>query len=124
MTNAIDNWADLLRDHGEQVSKANHRSHKQTERSQKMNIYKLSQSENRDYDTFYSMIVLAESEEAARQIHPEESYYNVQGNRAEMWADEFSAWASKPSKVTVELVGRTLADDEVEGILLTSFNAG
>ena len=89
-----------------------------------MNIYKLSQSESRDYDTFDSMVVMAESEEHARQIHPEESYENAQGNRAEMWANDWSAWASKPSEVTVELVGQTLADDEVEGILLTSFNAG
>jgi len=89
-----------------------------------MNIYKLSQSENRDYDTFDSMVVMAESEEAARQIHPEESYLNNSDNRDEMWKSEWSAWASKPSEVTVELVGQTLADDEVEGILLASFNAG
>jgi hypothetical protein len=121
MTNAIDNWMDLLRDHGdEQVNEV----HKPTERSQKMNIYKLSQSENRDYDTFDSMVVMAESEEAARQIHPEESYLNNSDNRDEMWKSEWSAWASKPSEVTVELVGQTLADDEVEGILLASFNAG
>jgi hypothetical protein len=35
-----------------------------------MNLYKISQTSNCDYDTYNSAIVCAENEAAARVIHP------------------------------------------------------
>ena len=35
-----------------------------------MNLYKISQSANNDYDTYDSAIVAAENEEEARKINP------------------------------------------------------
>lgn len=36
-----------------------------------MKIYKISQNVNNEYDTYDSAVVYAESEEEAKQIHPE-----------------------------------------------------
>ena len=37
-----------------------------------LNLYLLTQDDNNDYDTFDSMIVVAENEEQARMIHPDD----------------------------------------------------
>ena len=42
-----------------------------------MNIYKISQEVNSEYDTYDSAIVLAESEEVARLIHPDFQWSNL-----------------------------------------------
>jgi len=80
-----------------------------------MNLYYLSQDDERGYDTYDSCIVAAESEEAARQIRP--------GGE---WEDTYtysSTWARKPERVKVELIG-TAVEGTVAGIVLASFNAG
>jgi hypothetical protein len=79
-----------------------------------MNIYLLSQEENRGYDTFDSIVVYAESPEQARLIHP-------MGD--DRWEQSYSAWADKPEQVLVELVGKAFGTPEA-GILLASFHAG
>ena len=77
-----------------------------------MNIYLLSQYENRGYDTYDSCVVYAESEDAARLILPSE-YVRFGGGD----------WASCPEGVEVQYLGATgnVADP---GVILTSFNAG
>ena len=77
-----------------------------------MNIYRISQSQNADYDTFDSAIVAAESEDDARLINPGCD-----------WGTRFSAWCKAPSDVTVELIGEALKGTP-QGVLLASFNAG
>lgn len=77
-----------------------------------MNIYLVSQSVNNDYDTYDAMVVIAETEERAKELtikeHPYESYFN--------------SWASY-EHLTCELVGIALEGSE-EKIILESFNAG
>jgi hypothetical protein len=66
---------------------------------------------NNDYDTYDSAVVAAETEEEARNINP--------GGK---WGSIFSAWANDPSEVTVEYLG--VADRDISGVILASFNAG
>lgn len=80
-----------------------------------MNLYKISQSENNDYDTFDSAIVCAESEDDARLINPNETWTGGFSG--------FSVWCSSPEQVQVELIGKALNNAE-RGIVLASFNAG
>lgn len=80
-----------------------------------MNIYYISQDENNDYDTYDSMVVVANSEEEAKQIHP----------RRDGWIDNiWNVWASSPERVKVELVGTASNKYREPGIILASFNAG
>jgi len=84
-----------------------------------MNIYLLSQSDNRGYDTYDSCVVYAESEELARLITPNWSKFT-----------EFnSSWASCPENVKVHYLGVAMYNGVPEcgidsGLILASFNAG
>lgn len=68
-----------------------------------MNLYLISQTENNGYDSYDSAVVVAESEEAARKIHPAQSL--VEG--AEWWLDRWSkhTWCESPAQVKVEYLG-------------------
>ena len=78
-----------------------------------MNIYRITQDENRGYDTHDSAIVVAESEVEAKKITPD----------GDSFRSDYSTWASQPENVTVELVGTT--DMFPTGtVLCASFNAG
>jgi hypothetical protein len=79
-----------------------------------MNIYKISQTENNRYDTYDSAIVYANTEEEARNIHPD-------GNVC--WGDYRKRWVNSPDKVTVEKIGETNLEVK-SGVILASFNAG
>ena len=70
-----------------------------------MKLYVISQEENKDYDTFDSMVVAAETPTKARKIHP--GY----------------GWTSDYKNVTVKYIGEAKAGTE-EGVILASFNAG
>jgi hypothetical protein len=75
-----------------------------------MKLYLLSQGENNGYDTYDSMVVAAESEDAARQMHP--------GNE---WG--WNVWANSPEQVDVEYLGEAAPESEA-GVICASFNAG
>jgi len=77
-----------------------------------VNLYKISQTDNDDWDTYDSAIVCAASEDDARQINP--------GGR---WNSSLDGWCKSPDLVTVELLG-TANDDIPAGVVLSSFNAG
>jgi hypothetical protein len=79
-----------------------------------MNLYKLSQTENNDYDTYDSCIVAEVSEELAAMIHPDSRGW-VKRN--------YPVWASTPNTVHVELIGTASAETK-SGVILASFNAG
>lgn len=83
-----------------------------------MNLYLVSQDRNRDYDTYDSMVVAAETEEAARLIHP--SVYASD----EWWNNKgfVSDWAM-PDRVQVDLIG-TATPETQPGVICASFNAG
>lgn len=76
-----------------------------------LNIYKLSQNQNSDYDTYDSCIVIAKDEVSARCIHP--SGYSK-------WFND--DWCNSPDNVTVELIGKALKGSTI-GLVLASFNA-
>ena len=78
-----------------------------------MNLYKISQTENDGYDTYDSAVVVADTEESARNMNP----------RGE-WIKDYNAWASNPSKVKVELIGKALDTLEYGTFICKSFNAG
>jgi hypothetical protein len=81
-----------------------------------MNIYKISQKENYEYDTYDSAVVIAETEDGARLIRP----------GSPKWGESFhwhGDWCNTPDAVTVELIGGAL-DGANPGVVLASFNAG
>lgn len=81
-----------------------------------MNLYKISQTVNRDYDTYDSAIVCASDEETARNTHP-----NIELLTSRLtWTN--GDWC-KPHQVVVELIG-SAAPGIPAGVILASFNAG
>lgn len=83
-----------------------------------MNLYLVEQYDNAGYETYDSMVVCAESEEAARRTHPRHGYEDVKD-----WGYSFSGWCSSPDKATVMLIG--VADASVKpGVVIASYNAG
>ena len=76
-----------------------------------MNIYRVSQEVNRQYDTYDAMVVAASDEEDAKSVTLEETDGGV-------WHD----WADRADLI-VELVG-VAADDVERGVILASYIAG
>ena len=87
-----------------------------------MNIYKISQNENNDYDTFDSMVVIAKDENEARIMCPSfDSSDYIKYDFTSGFGN--SEWASKLENVTVEYIGKA-KKNEVARIVLASYNAG
>jgi hypothetical protein len=78
-----------------------------------MNLYLLTQNKTIGYDTYDSCVVISESEEDAKTIHPH--FPNPK------W-DSLS-WCKNPSQVEVEFIG-TAKEGSVRGVVCASFNAG
>jgi len=78
-----------------------------------MNLYLLTQDENRGYDTYDSMVVAARSEKEAKQIPPYSNYN---------WDSSYCEWASAPDNVNAKLIGVSYEDES--RVILASFNAG
>jgi hypothetical protein len=102
-----------------------------------LKLWKISQNENTDYDTYDSAIVCAENELEASRFHPGIFDFSEEHNswgfkagtgaigreRKEFEAFDTLDWATKPSQVKVEYIG--IADKSIQkGIVLSSFNAG
>lgn len=79
-----------------------------------MKLWKISQTENNDYDTFDSAVVAAETEQQARETHP----YG-----RDEWDHAYPCWASSPDKVAAEYLGEAKPGTPA-GVILGSFNAG
>ena len=84
-----------------------------------MNLYVIRQSVNNRYDTYDSAVVIAQSEEEAKTIHPDGSRW-IDG----AWTGSFcaSTWC-KPEQVRVELIG-TSSSGASGTVVISSFNAG
>lgn len=89
------------------------------------NFYLLTRTDKVGYDEFDSMIVLAETEQAARQIHP---YGYIWNGTQWLKADGSSApwfdcvWSKTgPDTLKVELIDPAIYEGD---IVLSSFNAG
>ena len=93
-----------------------------------MNLYKISQDVNNGYDTYDAAIVAAESEDAARALHPDEFRNSLESSYRADWPEDNDydgTWLSPTRRhlIRVELIG--VASDHLKpGIVLASFNAG
>ena len=95
-----------------------------------MNIYKLSQTINDDYNTYDSCIVIAENEEEAIKIHPNgRQNWDARGRKLE---NSYSVYENfniddwvEIEDIKVELIG--IADESLDTdieVVCASFNAG
>lgn len=98
-----------------------------------MKLYHVEQSENNGYDTYSDFVVAAESEEVARNTHPNKyvkfvrdgKWYGVNVQREEYETENsFGSWVKvgELEKVRVKYIGE--AAEGVEGIICSSFHAG
>lgn len=96
----------------------------------KLFIYRISQEDNSDCDTYDSAIVVASSALHAKHIYPGASDSRV-ATAEDAVADfkdraakhQLGTWTEDTAKVRVEIVG-TAKHGLAPGVLLTSFNAG
>ena len=79
-----------------------------------MNLYLISQDKNNGYDTYDSAVVIAENEDKARLIHPNDRKWNGKEQPYDSWVDS--------ELVIVELIGKSTY--ETSGVVCASFNAG
>ena len=96
-----------------------------------MNIYLISQDINCGYDTYDSCVVIAESEDDARTVHPSEFVTHVtngqfmgtyeKGGEYPIGESDWIAF-SDTHKAKVELIGTTVETEK--RCVLASFNAG
>jgi hypothetical protein len=84
-----------------------------------MKLWLISQTENKGYDTYDSAVVAAETENAARLIHPSSHYLKPVSE----WGKSCWDWATSPDKVTAKLIGEALPNTP-PGSICSSFNAG
>lgn len=84
-----------------------------------MNIYLISQTETGGYETYDSAVVIAESEEEARNTSPHTGLQIT----AEEWPEQMYDWCSSSEAVSVTLIGTAEATAD-KGVVCASFNAG
>jgi len=84
-----------------------------------MNLYKLTQAINTDYDTYDSCVVASESESDAVTIRPDRRN-NQDDWEVYEWA---SVWADYSTEVKCKLIGQAI-EGTVRGVIIYSFNAG
>lgn len=85
-----------------------------------MNLYLISQSVARGYDTYSEAVVAAPDAETARKLHPSGcGLYGVD------WGVRYreSSWANHPDAVTADLIG-TAVEGTKQGVICASFHAG
>ena len=82
-----------------------------------LNLYKIFQNFNDDYDTYDAAIVAALNADGAKAIHP-----GTEGGLSNEEAWGMDTWAPI-EKVVVVYIGKASVGTEV-GVILSSFNAG
>jgi hypothetical protein len=92
-----------------------------------MNIYRVSQTINNDWDTYDSFVCIAESEKIARHMHP--CGHLMTGDQWKENKMSWGSWAFSPDDVRVEFIGVSIypIDDTIEEqrrIVCSSFKAG
>lgn len=95
-----------------------------------MNIYLVSQSDNNGYDTYDSFVIVAETEQRARETDPSGGRIWKDGRWMFQFLDgtekpetHHNSWVNDVERVSVELVG-VAAEGQKAGIICNSFNAG
>lgn len=82
-----------------------------------MKIWLLEQNVNCGYDTFDACVVLAETEEKAKEITPGmTNWTSIESARVHLWAD--------PEHVIVTCLGEYKGDRRDDPVICASFNAG
>lgn len=84
-----------------------------------MNLYKIWQTVNDDYDTYDSAVVAADSEQEAILMHPDGT---SEVNKKRFTNDDYSGWCESKD-VQVSKIG-TANNGFVKGVIVASFNAG
>jgi len=79
-----------------------------------MNLYLIEQCINTEYDTYDSAVVVADSEEEARKIHPNLGLVNTMDDY------DLGEWTTSDN-VKATLIG--VATLKEKGVVLASFNA-
>jgi hypothetical protein len=87
-----------------------------------MNLYKISQNVNTDWDTYDSAIVAAPDADKARVMHPN-GIKSDRLDRKEPSRFTTGDWVKEIDDVTVELIG-IAADGIQRSVICSSFNAG
>lgn len=90
-----------------------------------LNLYKISQNYNNGYDTWSDAVVVANTSDEAKLIHPAE-YKPLDDGKLWYESDdpyEWSSWAL-PEHVTVELIGIAAEHLEAGTVICASFHAG
>lgn len=84
-----------------------------------MNLYRISQNQNNDYDTYDSAVVAAPDEETAKNMNPSGAGMMTE----EKWKYPYSSWCTSAEYVNVEFIG-TATDGIEQSVICASFNAG
>ena len=89
-------------------------------------LYKISQEVNNDYDTYDSAIVVAETKEEARHVHPQQ-FLNDMDNDEKWWESGYIRTWAHPEDVSVVEIGLFISNpssDKEGRVICSSFNAG
>lgn len=78
-----------------------------------MKLWLIEQNQTTGYDTYDSAVVVAEDEEAARNVNPDGA-----------WGRPYPSWALTPDNVAVHYIGEASPHLAVGEIVCASFNAG
>lgn len=89
---------------------------------QTLNLYVLTQSDERGYDTYDSCVVVARNADEAREVHP--SPYVDLGERWWSPPPRRDDWAHHPDRVTATLIGTAAEGLKAGQVLCSSFDAG
>lgn len=90
-----------------------------------MNIYRISQSKNQQYDSYDSAVVIAANEDQAKMIHPNGN--NIQWNKGKLIIkilEDDRSWVINPNYIQVELIGKAKTQEKKPRVICASFNAG
>ena len=82
----------------------------------KLNIYLVTWKEQNDYDQWDSFVVVAKTEDIARNTLPVGGPFNIHVS--------FSGWAKNTEDIQVELIGVANKDIDEGRIICASYNAG
>ena len=105
-----------------------------------MKLWLLEQTDNNDYDTYDSCVVVAETEEEAKMIHPREKVvwgefideqsscrlactdWHYSFDDGYVWRN--NTWSNSPSSVTATCIGEAESSLTAGTVVCASFNAG
>lgn len=99
-----------------------------------MKLWLITQNSNDGYDTYDSAVVVAETEEYAKKIHPGSGYIfgvddiiiypNGTTYNSNPWSHSYGTWASNPEQVMAEDIGEAHDNLKEGDVIVASFNAG